>query len=38
MTDEQRGLLKDFWGPGMRAEPGDRQVVAELAPAASDWC
>ncbi|GGK76162.1 isochorismatase family protein [Streptomyces flaveus] len=36
MTDEQRGLLKDFWGPGMRTEPADREVVAELAPAAED--
>lgn len=37
MTDEQRGLLKDFWGPGMRATPDDREVVEELAPNASDW-
>src|SRR3982074_1683628 len=21
MTEQQRGLLKDFWGPGMPAEP-----------------
>lgn len=37
MTDEQRGLLKDFWGTGMRPEPEDRQVVDELAPAPDDW-
>ncbi|ARQ67520.1 isochorismatase family protein [Streptomyces marincola] len=37
MTDEERGLLKDFWGPGMRTEPADRDVVAELAPAPGDW-
>ncbi|MER5933280.1 isochorismatase family protein [Streptomyces sp. NPDC002054] len=37
MTDEERGLLKDFWGPGMRAEPADRQVVDALAPAEHDW-
>ncbi|MEV5355397.1 isochorismatase family protein [Streptomyces sp. NPDC093516] len=37
MTDEQRGLLKDFWGPGMRTAPADRQVVDELAPAEGDW-
>ncbi|MWA07990.1 isochorismatase family protein [Streptomyces sp. BA2] len=37
MTDEQRGLLKDFWGPGMRPEPEDRQVVDALAPAEDDW-
>lgn len=32
MTDEQRGLLKDFWGAGMAAAPEDRDVVDELAP------
>ncbi|MGW0615470.1 isochorismatase family protein [Streptomyces sp. NPDC002788] len=37
MTDDERGLLKDFWGPGMRAEPADRQVVEDLAPAEHDW-
>ncbi len=37
MTDQQRGLLKDFWGPGMSTEPNERAVVPELAPAASDW-
>ncbi|MER6024955.1 isochorismatase family protein [Streptomyces sp. NPDC001851] len=37
MTDAERGLLKDFWGPGMRAEPADRQVVDDLAPAEHDW-
>ncbi len=37
MTEEQRGLLKDFWGPGMRASPADREVVEELAPGPDDW-
>ncbi|GAA2106115.1 isochorismatase family protein [Streptomyces synnematoformans] len=37
MTDEQRGLLKDFWGPGMRVDPEDREVVGPLAPAPGDW-
>ncbi len=37
MTDEQRGLLKDFWGPGMQAAPGDRAVVDPLAPVPGDW-
>jgi isochorismate hydrolase len=37
MTDEQRGLLKDFWGPGMRTDPAERDVVPELAPSAADW-
>ncbi|MCX3062915.1 isochorismatase family protein [Streptomyces beihaiensis] len=37
MTDEQRGLLKDFWGPGMRTDPADREVIPELAPTEDDW-
>jgi isochorismate hydrolase len=37
MTDAERGLLKDFWGPGMRTTPADREVVAELAPGPDDW-
>ncbi|WP_054811744.1 isochorismatase family protein [Nocardia arizonensis] len=37
MTPQQRGLLKDFWGPGMSTEPGERGVVPELAPAQADW-
>jgi isochorismate hydrolase len=37
MTERQRGLLRDFWGPGMRVDPADRQVVAPLTPAADDW-
>jgi isochorismate hydrolase len=37
MTEAQRGLLKDFWGPGMRVDPADRQVVDEVAPAPVDW-
>ena len=37
MTEQQRGLLKDFWGPGMTVDPVDRLVVADLAPSGSDW-
>ncbi|GLF99409.1 isochorismatase family protein [Streptomyces yaizuensis] len=37
MTPEQRGLLADFWGPGMRVDPADREVVEPLTPAAHDW-
>jgi isochorismate hydrolase len=37
MTDAQRGLLKDFWGPGMQVEPADREVVDPLAPGPDDW-
>jgi len=36
MTDEERGLLKDFWGPGMKADLLDRQIVTELAPRPTD--
>ena len=37
MTDAQRGLLKDFWGPGMRGEAADRQIIEPLRPAPGDW-
>lgn len=37
MTESQRGLLKDFWGPGMTATAEDRQVVEPLAPGPEDW-
>ncbi|MEU6223071.1 isochorismatase family protein [Streptomyces sp. NPDC047042] len=37
MTDEQRGLLRDFWGPGMRVDPADREVVEPLTPGPDDW-
>ncbi|MGW0711056.1 isochorismatase family protein [Streptomyces sp. NPDC002643] len=37
MDDAERGLLKDFWGPGMRRAPADREIPAELAPGRDDW-
>jgi isochorismate hydrolase len=37
MTQEQRGLLRDFWGPGMRVDPADREVVEPIAPQPDDW-
>lgn len=37
MTERERGLLRDFWGPGMRTAPEDREVVPELTPAEGDW-
>ena len=37
MSKEQRGLLQDFWGPGMRVDPADRQVVEPLTPTPDDW-
>lgn len=36
MTAQQRGLLADFWGPGMTTDPEQREIVAPLAPAAGD--
>jgi trans-2,3-dihydro-3-hydroxyanthranilic acid synthase len=37
MSEQERGLLRDFWGPGMRVDPADRHIVAELRPDADDW-
>lgn len=37
MTRYERGLLADFWGPGMRTDPADQQIIAPLAPADGDW-
>ncbi|MGF1430235.1 isochorismatase family protein [Kitasatospora sp. LaBMicrA B282] len=37
MDAGQRGLLADFWGPGMRVDPADREIVDELAPNPQDW-
>ncbi|MGW0831781.1 isochorismatase family protein [Streptomyces prunicolor] len=36
MSDEQRGLLKDFWGAGMSSRAEDRRIVEPLAPRPSD--
>jgi isochorismate hydrolase len=37
MTPTERGLLKDFWGPGMTPSTADREVVEPVAPAEGDW-
>lgn len=37
MTPSERGLLTDFWGPGMTPSPEDREVVAPVAPREGDW-
>ncbi len=37
MTVQQRGLLNDFWGPGMEASLQDREVINTLTPDADDW-
>jgi bifunctional isochorismate lyase/aryl carrier protein len=36
MTQEERGLLRDIWGPGMTADPTAKRIVSELAPAPGD--
>lgn len=36
MTEEQRGLLKDFWGPGMTVSPEHKQVVEPIQPTEGD--
>jgi isochorismate hydrolase len=36
MTPEQRGLLADFWGPGMSPDPEHRQIDDSVMPAAGD--
>lgn len=37
MTPGERGLLKDFWGAGMKASAEDRQIIDPLAPSKEDW-
>lgn len=37
MAEDQRGLLKDFWGPGMKLAPEDRDIAGEVRPAPGDW-
>lgn len=36
MTAEERGLLRDFWGPGMTVSPEHRRVIDRLAPQPED--
>jgi bifunctional isochorismate lyase/aryl carrier protein len=36
MTPADRGLLLDFWGPGMAAREEHRQIIDRLAPGAGD--
>lgn len=32
MTPAERGLLRDFWGPGMTTDPRSREILPELRP------
>jgi bifunctional isochorismate lyase/aryl carrier protein len=36
MSRDERGLLHDFWGPGMDSDPAKREIVPALAPAEDD--
>lgn len=36
MDPVQRGLLQDFWGPGMSSAPEDRELLPEIAPTGDD--
>ncbi|WP_164002162.1 isochorismatase family protein [Pyxidicoccus caerfyrddinensis] len=35
-TPEQRGLLQDFWGPGVTTNPEQRKIIDALAPSDDD--
>lgn len=37
MSPRQRGLLVDFWGPGMSTDAAHREVTEGLAPEPDDW-
>jgi trans-2,3-dihydro-3-hydroxyanthranilic acid synthase len=37
MTEQERGLLMDYWGIGMSTDPAECDIIPELAPAANDW-
>jgi isochorismate hydrolase len=36
MSVRERGLLREFWGPGMAADPAGHPIVADLAPTPAD--
>ena len=37
MSEKQRGLLRDFWGPGMQLTAKDRDIIDVLTPNPTDW-
>jgi bifunctional isochorismate lyase/aryl carrier protein len=36
MTREERGLLTDFWGPGMDTDPAQREIIPTMSPSPAD--
>lgn len=37
MTEQERGLLMDYWGLGMSTDPAECDIIPELKPTADDW-
>lgn len=37
MNASERGLLKYFWGEGMKVDRDDRRIIEELAPTEKNW-
>jgi len=37
MSEQERGLLMDIWGPGMKTDAAHQKIVSEVAPADGDW-
>jgi bifunctional isochorismate lyase/aryl carrier protein len=35
-TDQERGLLNDFWGPGLTAQPDKQSILGKLKPTADN--
>jgi bifunctional isochorismate lyase / aryl carrier protein len=35
-TDQERGLLNDFWGPGLTAQPDKQSILGKLEPTADN--
>jgi isochorismate hydrolase len=36
MSREDRGLLVDFWGPGMDSDPAHREIIPSMSPSSAD--
>ena len=37
MSENERGLLRDVWGPGMAIDPEHREIIDPLRPTSDDW-